>query len=137
MDVNKVSGNIIAMLIVAIIMLGTIVIFPMIGFDLTPVEDVHLEKVVSVEGFTPSSYAQAFCSKYGHDSTKLEPQCNKLNKDNCTATSCCVYAMMDGAERCLAGDRNGPTFKYNEHGKSNNIDYFFFKNKCYGKACPE
>ena len=43
-------GTFIGMLIVAAAMLGLIFFLKMVGFDITPVENVHLDKVVVVEG---------------------------------------------------------------------------------------
>ena len=42
---------------------------------------------------------------------------------------------MEGVEQCHSGDINGPTFKRDKNGKTNNIDYYYFKNKCIGTGC--
>lgn len=127
-EVNTIMG----MIIVAAAMLGIIIVFAMVGFDLTPVDDVHLEKVVVVEG-----YEDAFCSHYKGKSAELNKQCAKLTEKNCKSTTCCVYAMMNGQEGCYAGDEHGPTFRFDGEGKTNNIDYYYYNNKCYGTKCKD
>lgn len=129
-NMSNLSNKVIAMLVVAALMISLIIIFAMIGFDLTPVEDVHLEKVVVVEG-----YENAFCESYNGKSGELNEQCGDLTRDNCLSTSCCVYAKMDGAEKCFAGNEHGPTFRFDKSGKTNEIDYYYYQNKCYGKDC--
>ena len=124
------TGKFIGMLIVATAMLGLIFFLKMVGFDLTPVENVHLDKVVVVEG-----YANAFCDAYKGKSGELNKQCGDLTKKNCLSADCCVYAKMNGDEKCLAGNEHGPTFRFNEDGKTNDIDYYFYKKKFYGKSC--
>ena len=124
------ANTIIGIIIVASAMLGVIIFFAMVGFDLTPVEDVHLEKVVVVEG-----YANAFCDYYDGKSSELNKKCGDLTKKNCKSTKCCVYAMMNGEEGCFAGNEHGPTFRFNNEGKTNEIDYFYYNNKCYGNKC--
>lgn len=127
MDFNEILPNAV---MVAVVLLGLIVLFDIIGLNLNPVEDDHIEKVVTVEGFD----IQNFCKSHG-SKKELESSCKTLSKKNCTATSCCVYAKLDGDERCYAGDKHGPIYKYDKNGKTNNLDYYYYKDKCYGKDC--
>lgn len=124
------TNTILGMIIVAAILFGIIIFFAVVGFDLTPVEDIHLEKVVVVEG-----YENAFCNSLKGNSGELNKQCGDLTKKNCLKTDCCVYAKMEGKERCLAGDASGPTFRFSGPNKTKNIDYYYYKNKCFGKMC--
>ena len=130
MENGKNTNTIIGMIIAASIILGVIIFFAIIGFDLTPVEDVHLEKVVVVEG-----YENAFCNYYEGKSSELNEKCGDLTKKNCKSTKCCVYAMMNGKEGCFAGDEHGPTFRFDKSGKTNDIDYYYYNNKCHGNKC--
>jgi hypothetical protein len=130
MDIKSISIDVIGMIGVAAIILGLIVLFSLSGFDLTPVQDNHISKVVTVEG-----YANSFCKTLEGNSSNLNDQCKKLTKNNCISTSCCVYAKMDNVEGCMAGNESGPTFRFTEGGKTRNIDYFYFKNKCHGSKC--
>lgn len=120
------------MLSVAIIIIGLIAFFAMIEFNLNPVRDVHIQKQVDIEAFDNND---GFCKTHEGDRNKLQSSCSMLTKDNCLATSCCVYAKMEGVEQCHSGDINGPTFKRDKNGKTNNIDYYYFKNKCIGTGC--
>ena len=124
------------MLSVSIIMIGLIVFFAIIELKMTPIKDVQVQKVVNIEGFdNNANNDNGFCKTHEGDRNKLQESCSEMTKDNCLATSCCVYALMDGKEQCHSGDINGPTFKRDENGKSKNIDYYYFRNKCIGKGC--
>jgi len=119
---------------VAIIIVGTMVLFSIIGFDLTPIEDKQIEKIVDIEAFD-SMNTTGFCKSYEGNTDDLQKNCALLTRENCLATSCCVYAKMDGKEQCHAGDIHGPIFKRNEFGKTKDIDYYYFRNKCFGEGC--
>ncbi len=43
---------------------------------------------------------------------------------------------MHGEEKCHSGDEHGPTFRRDNNGKTKKIDYYYFKNKCFGN-CSE
>ena len=130
MNASEKSNTLIGIMIVAVSMIGLIIFFTRVGFDLTPVEDVHLEKVVTVEG-----YANSFCDSYVGNNNELNKECSNLTKKNCLSTSCCVYSKMNGKEGCFSGNEHGPTYRYNDVGKTNEIDYYYYKNKCYGDSC--
>lgn len=120
------------MLSVAIVMIGIMVFFAIIEFNLTPVRDIHIQKEVLIEAFDNNN---GFCKTHEGDRNKLQKSCSELTRDNCLATSCCVYAKMEGVEQCHSGDINGPTFKRDKEGKTKNIDYYYFRNKCIGDGC--
>ena len=69
------------------------------------------------------------CSDTKDDLAALNAQCGKLTEYNCKRVGCCVFT---SENQCLAGDRTGPTAVYN-----NNIDYYYYQNKCYGSKCPK
>jgi hypothetical protein len=120
---------------VAVIILGTMVFFSIIGFDLLPIQDKEIEKIVDIEAFD-SMTSTSFCKSHEGNINKLQESCSKLTKDNCTSTSCCVYAKMQNKEQCHSGDSNGPTFRRDKNGKTHDIDYFFYRDKCFGNGCP-
>jgi hypothetical protein len=120
------------MLSVAIVMIGIMVFFAIIEFKLTPVRDIHVQKEVHIEAFDNND---GFCKTHEGDRNKLQKSCSELTRDNCLATSCCVYAKIEGNEQCHSGDLNGPTFKRDKSGKTKNIDYYYFRNKCIGNGC--
>ena len=101
MNASEKSNTLIGIMIVAVSMIGLIIFFTRVGFDLTPVEDVHLEKVVTVEG-----YANSFCDSYVGNNNELNKECSNLTKKNCLSTSCCVYSKMNGKEGCFSGNEH-------------------------------
>jgi hypothetical protein len=127
------------MLSVSVVMIGLIVFFAIIELKMTPLQDRQVQKVVNIEAFnnndTNANNDNGFCKTHEGDRNKLQESCSGMTKDNCLATSCCVYALMDGKEQCHSGDINGPTFKRDKNGKTKNIDYYYFRNKCIGNDC--
>ena len=123
------------MLSVAVVIIGMMVFFSIIEFKLTPVNNTHIQKIVDIEAFENAS--SSFCKSHEGKRDELEMSCSKLNKNNCLATSCCVYADMEGKESCLSGDEHGPTFRRDKNGRTKDIEYYYFKNKCYGNNCPK
>lgn len=69
------------------------------------------------------------CNKNQTDPSALNTQCSMLTEYNCKRIGCCVYT---SSNKCVAGDRTGPTAEY-----ASNIDYYYYKNKCYGDKCPQ
>lgn len=84
-----------------------------------------LQSIITTEG-------KAFCQS--HTGFDLEKSCNNLTNNNCNLTSCCVWTSND---KCKAGDASGPTFNSDEKGKTKQLDYYYFQNKCYGNGCPK
>ena len=132
---NSLQNTIPLMITVAVIIIGLMVCFAIIEFDLLPVKDPIIQKIVEVESF--NNMEQGFCKSHEGNRNELQTSCNKLTKDNCLATSCCVYAKMEGTEKCHSGDINGPTFRRDANGKTKDIDYYYFRNKCIGTECPK
>lgn len=123
------------MISVTIVIIGIIVLFSIIEFKLIPITDTHIQKIVDIESFENKS--MSFCKSHEGKRNELESSCNKLTKDNCLATSCCVYAKMEGNKLCHSGDEHGPTFRRNKQGKTKDIDYYYFKSKCFGNCNEE
>jgi hypothetical protein len=74
----------------------------------------------------------AFCESHRGSSNILEESCGKLTKRNCLETSCCVFTSED---KCVAGSEGGPTFNSDSNGKTKNLDYYYYKEKCFGPKC--
>ena len=56
----------------------------------------------------------SFCQSYLGNSAKLEQSCGQLTQDSCQQTKCCVWAnLTNNEDKCMAGDKNGPTYKNN------------------------
>ena len=103
-----------------------------------------LLQIVTIEGLTTENNVKpdttiiqnksdAFCEHRRGSSHILEESCGKLTQDNCNSTSCCVWTSNN---KCVAGKANGPTFNTDSNGKTNNLDYYYYQNKCYGSKCP-
>lgn len=69
------------------------------------------------------------CSETKDNLAALNVQCSQLTEYNCKRMGCCVFT---SENKCVAGNRTGPTAEYNT-----NIDYYYYKNKCYGSKCPK
>jgi len=74
-----------------------------------------------------------FASSFCDEANKVDTisKCGSLTNKNCNATSCCVWTK----DKCVPGDASGPTFNTDENGKTKDIDYYYYKNKCYGNKC--
>ena len=68
--------------------------------------------------------ADSFCESFLEDASNLELSCNRLTKDTCMKTSCCVYTNND---TCVAGSKHGPTFKTDKQGTQIPYDYYYHK----------
>lgn len=69
------------------------------------------------------------CNDNKNDIAALNAQCGLLTEYNCKRIGCCVFTSQN---KCVAGNSSGPSAEY-----SSNIDYYYYKNKCYGSKCPE
>jgi hypothetical protein len=128
--------------IVVVLFFALIVFINSIGLNLNPTQPTKkLLQVVTIEGLTGSkpdtsiitNKTDSFCQHHTWSSNVLEKSCGKLTQRNCNSTSCCVWTSND---KCLAGNANGPTFNTDENGKTKNLDYYYYQNKCYGAKCP-
>jgi len=102
---------------------------------------LHLSgiEVSGMEGFENEdnpimmNKSDAFCESYRGSSGSLDDACGKLTQTNCGSTSCCVWT---SDKKCVAGGQGGPTFNSDTKGKTKQLDYYYFQNKCYGEKCP-
>ena len=130
-------------LLVTIVIIGILLYFDMIGFDLNPPKDRSVDKVVTIETFGNNIHKRVkdgFCETHKNDNHALEKDCNTFNEKNCKASGCCVWAKMKGdaskqASTCVAGNKHGPIFRTDDSGKRLDVDYYYYDNKCYGN-CP-
>ena len=116
--------------------LGSIIINT-IGINLnTEPAPKKLIQVVTMEAFEQNkpniNGADSFCATYKGSSGDLNTACSKLTNKNCNSTSCCVLTSED---KCVAGGADGPTYNTDSNGKTNNLDYYYYQNKCYGNKC--
>lgn len=131
--------------IIVLLFFALIVFINSLGINLNdkPIPKKLLQ-VVTIEGLTTEgsvkpdtsiiqNKSDAFCEHHRGSSHILEQSCGKLTQDNCNSTSCCVWTSNN---KCVAGKANGPTFNTDKNGKTNNLDYYYYQNKCYGSKCP-
>ena len=116
---------------VVIIFIALLSMFSILGINFNPIKNKKIQKIVTVESFIPDNLSDSFCSDYVKDSNKLDKQCNKLTESNCNSTSCCVWL---NGKKCVAGGERGPIFHTN-NGKDIDVEFYSWKNKCYGKDC--
>lgn len=124
--------------IIAFLILSLIAFINTIGLNLNeePIQKKLLQ-VVTVEAMStsiPMSKSQAFCDLHKGSSGSLDESCSRLTRENCNDTSCCVWT---SNQKCSAGGIDGPTFNTSSNGKTKQLDYYFFKGKCYGSKCPK
>ena len=130
---------------IAVVFIFALISFiSLIGFNLdtpnTPNTSKKLLQVVTIEGLQNPpdtsiimNKSDAFCEKFRGSSGSLNDECAKLTDKNCGATSCCVLV---NGKKCAAGNADGPTFNTDKNGKTKNLDYYYYQNKCYGPKCP-
>ena len=73
--------------------------------------------------------SESVCQCNKDDLNTRNLQCSMLTEFNCKRIGCCVYT---SDNKCVAGDQTGPTAEY-----ATNLDYYYYKNKCYGNKCPK
>ena len=121
---------------VVVAFLTLIIVFQIVGMNFTPVEDKHIEKVVTIESFDTEPSQEAIEKTNRGDLAKLHKICGDFSKRACKSASYCV--LLGGKEtepRCVGGGRAGPTY-HTADGKDIDYDYFYHKGSCYGN-CPE
>lgn len=74
---------------------------------------------------------QQYASQQYFNSNPLEVEemCKKLDHDTCAYTSSCVY--LADNNKCVPGNKRGPYVSYSDI----NVDYYYYRGKCYGN-CP-
>jgi len=122
--------------IIVFLIFSLIIFINSVGLNLN-IEDTPKEllKVITIEGLDNNVITNsndAFCESHRSSSGLLNTACSKMTRNNCNSTSCCVWT---SDQKCLAGNQNGPTFNSDSNGKTKKINYFYFKDKCYGEKC--
>ena len=124
--------------IIVFLIISLIVFINSIGLNLNePSGNKKLLQMYTMEGFEDNSIimnkSNAFCESHRGSSGALDESCGKLTQTNCNSTSCCVWT---SENKCMAGGQGGPTFNSDTKGKTKQLDYYYFQNKCYGDKCP-
>ena len=119
-------------IMVVVIFFTFLTMFSILGVTFNPVEDKHIQKVVTIESFEDSDFIDGLCEKHSGEPHEIEEKCTALTEDNCNSTSCCVWL---NGKKCVAGDSNGPTY-HTHGGKDIDVLYYYHKNTCKG-SCPK
>ena len=91
-------------------------------------------KDMYVETNLSSDFAKSFCESTNSSGADLQTKCQKLTQDNCRSTSCCIWT---SNEKCDAGGKDGLLFNTDSTGKPIPLDYYYYKDTCYGKKCAK
>lgn len=83
----------------------------------------------NVEDLTNSE--QSICEKLQGQSHKIEEMCSNISTSKCSYLPCCVLASLNGKEKCVSGDKTGPTYHTDEKGNMFHLDYYYYQNKKY------
>lgn len=121
-----------SILTVVITFLTLILVFQILGVNFSPVEDKHIEKIVTIESFDTDPSQEVIPDNNDHDHKTLHDTCTTHSKRACKTASYCV--LLDG-ESCVGGNRHGPSY-LTKNGNKVDYKYYYHKHKCYGK-CPE
>ena len=121
-----------SILTVVVTMLTLIIIFQAIGVDFSPIEDKHIQKVVTIESFQTDPSQEVVPNNKNKDHKALHNTCTTHSKRACKTASYCV--LLDG-ESCVGGNSHGPSY-LTKDGNKVDYKYYYHKHKCYGK-CPE
>ena len=129
---------ILKIIIIAFFSLSLIAFINSIGFNLDyehpPIKLLTMEGLANPPDTSIIiNKSDAFCESHRGSSGTLDKSCGKLTKNNCNSTSCCVWT---SDSKCLAGGAKGPTFNTDSNGKTKQLDYYYFQNKCHGAKCP-
>lgn len=121
-----------SILTVVVTMLTLIIIFQAIGVDFSPIEDKHIQKVVTIESFQTDPSQEVIPNNNNHDHKALHDTCTTHSKRACKTASYCV--LLDG-DSCVGGNKHGPSY-LTKDGNKVDYKYYYYKHKCYGK-CPD
>lgn len=122
-----IKENYVSIAVVVSIIFALLIIISIREWDLNPPKpESKLVQEVTVEAFNNESEemkeienlklgsTDSFCQSHLGNSAKLETSCGELTQENCAQTKCCVWGeMSNNTGKCMAGDKNGPTFTNN------------------------
>jgi hypothetical protein len=82
--------------------------------------------------YNTASMLGGFCNQNKNDTVTIEAKCGALDLNTCASTSCCTLL---GGQKCVAGNKNGPTNAANYSDYSlKNKDFYYYQGKCYGNC---
>ena len=96
-------------------------------------KEIVIENMGNMDVSLSADKYDNFCEVNRGTGKKLEESCNNLTKENCNKVSCCVHI---NGSKCVAGSKNGATYRTEKNGDKISVDYYYYKNKCAGN-CPK
>ncbi len=133
--IKFIKENYVSIAVVVSVIFALLIIISIIGWNLNPPKPKSkLIQQVTVETFVNDDqnniineldnlnlmFADSFCQSHLGNSAKLEQSCGQLTEDGCQQTNCCVWTKStNNKEKCMAGDKNGPTYTDNLKTMSN------------------
>ena len=143
-NTNLTKLNYIEILIFICIMFLILVLFSIFGINLNPsypppklIQEVTVESFLNDNGLNDQDLLQevkdlrlfpidSFCESHLGKAGELDEGCERLTKDICLETNCCVYTNFN---KCVAGSKAGPTFVKHQQG----LDHYYYQNKKFIK----
>jgi hypothetical protein len=131
--VEFIKENYVSIAVIVSVIFALLIIISIIGWNLNPPKpESKLIQQVTVETFDTLindhdqnniikeldnlklNPSDSFCQSHLGNSAKLEQSCGQLTEDGCQQTNCCVWTKStNNKEKCMAGDKNGPTYRKN------------------------
>jgi hypothetical protein len=131
-----IKENYVSIAVITSIIFTLLIIISIIGWNLNPPKpELKLVQQVTVEAFDnliidnqnsdknniikeiynlKLNPSDSFCQSHLGKSDKLEQSCDQLSHDGCQQTKCCIWSQLtNNTEKCMAGDKNGPTYTNN------------------------
>ena len=124
--IDFIKENYVSIAVLVSVIFSLLIIISIIGWNLNPPKpELKLVQQVTVETFDNNditkeldklklNFSESFCQSHLGNSSKLEQSCGQLTEDSCQQTKCCIWTKStNNTEKCIAGDKNGPTYTNN------------------------
>ena len=103
--------------------LTLILVFQILDVNFSPIENKHIEKVVTIESFDTNPSQDVIPGNHNHNPKPLHDTCTTHSTRACKTASFCV--LLDG-EKCVGGNKHGPTYLTQDGDK---VDYNYYYHK--------
>lgn len=132
--IEFIKANYLSISIIVVVVLFLLVVIDIKGIDLNPpkpesklVQQVTVETLDNMDNTLLEedmklNPVESFCESYLGNSLELDKACSELTESNCATTKCCVYT----GKKCVAGDKDGPTYKTDKDGKLITMDSYYY-----------
>ncbi len=138
--VDFIKENYVPIVVIVSFIFALLIIISIREWDLNPPKpDSKLVQQVVIEAFDvtnetgtmPNSFelspSDSFCESHLGNSAKLESSCSELTQENCAKTKCCVWLESGSKGKCVAGYKDGPTYKKDKDGELITMDAYYYQ----------